>query len=612
MTKRTFPSKLLPLIQALGLISFAPTSFASANFLIDANGQQPTTVFSGEPATANYILTNLTNSARLGYSIQGLPPTVIQDTSGSNCPSVINLPAHGSCPLVFTVVGEAHSTFAVCKGNSCTTATTPINVTLVPNSRLVAGGGYCNTSFCFPLLAQSLINTPWTYPSSILNTPPGQYSNPTFLGASCAGNLCIAAGGDNISNIGIQPWVAMSTSFGDNWTYPVGDGINWPSDINVSVGLFHAAACADTTWCIAAGRYENTPNQVNVPMVVQYLNGNWTYVVDTSHVPPDMWIRSNLNTASCAGNTCIAGGTFEDNPGGNNPRFTLFLAQSNDHGATWTFPISPSSAQPSNINTPFISQFLGSSCSGLICIAVGSYQVSPNNNSYPVIALTTNGGTSYSYVVDTTHNTLPSDYTDNASFNSASCSGNLCIAGGFYAANPGSGATNYNVLIQSTDGGTTWTYPITATQGPQPSDWSNTGRGFNSVSCSGQTCIAAGSYQNGSAVTFPYLAQSTNGGVTWTTVVDSTLLLPPNFQNNGSFNAASCTSTTCFAAGTYQDTNGVQLPLLIESVLGGPWTYKIDNDIATLPDADITSGAFQSSAASQTLARIKDNNGSVN
>lgn len=105
----------------------AQNAFA-ANFNIAPYGTLPTTVTAGQTVTANYTVTNITNTTRNGYTLQGFPATVTQNTTSPNCGNPLNLGPNASCNLQLDITGAVSATFAICKGNSCTTATTPLNV----------------------------------------------------------------------------------------------------------------------------------------------------------------------------------------------------------------------------------------------------------------------------------------------------------------------------------------------------------------------------------------------------------------------------------------------------------------------------------------------------
>lgn len=105
----------------------------AANFLITPYGTLPTTVIQGQSVSANYTVTNLTHTSRYGYFIAGLPATVTQNGTAPNCSNPINLAANASCNLRLDITGAVSSNFAICKGNSCTTATTPLHVSVSSN-----------------------------------------------------------------------------------------------------------------------------------------------------------------------------------------------------------------------------------------------------------------------------------------------------------------------------------------------------------------------------------------------------------------------------------------------------------------------------------------------
>lgn len=108
------------------------TSFAAANFSFAPVGTLPTTIAPGQTVTATFRVTNMNVSAALyGYTIQGLPANVTQDTQGAqSCGNPINLDASTSCNLVLKITAPVTiRDIAICHGNSCTTALLPLQVT---------------------------------------------------------------------------------------------------------------------------------------------------------------------------------------------------------------------------------------------------------------------------------------------------------------------------------------------------------------------------------------------------------------------------------------------------------------------------------------------------
>ena len=126
MKKYTVVQKKIFLVIAL---CSAQAVFA-ANFNIAPLGTLPTTVVQGQTVSANFTLTNMTGSARNGYTIAGLPDTVSQNTSSPNCTNPINLAAQASCNLKLDISGAVSSGFAICNGIACTQAKTPLHVTV--------------------------------------------------------------------------------------------------------------------------------------------------------------------------------------------------------------------------------------------------------------------------------------------------------------------------------------------------------------------------------------------------------------------------------------------------------------------------------------------------
>ena len=124
-----FTSFKLNQLYAVMFLLSAQNAF-SANFTIAPYGALPTTVTTGQTVLAIYTVTNMTHTARIGYTLKGFPTTVSQNTTLPNCGNPINLAALSSCQLQLDITGAVSSNFAICKGNSCTTATTPLNVTL--------------------------------------------------------------------------------------------------------------------------------------------------------------------------------------------------------------------------------------------------------------------------------------------------------------------------------------------------------------------------------------------------------------------------------------------------------------------------------------------------
>jgi hypothetical protein len=171
--------------------------------------------------------------------------------------------------------------------------------------------------------------------------------------------------------------------------------------------------------------------------------------------------------------------------------------------------------------------------------------------------------------------------TLNGLFYSADCTGNgtnaICIAAG--VDNTG---TTPPLLAQTTNGGTSWSVPIVP---GLPSSGTLVGTACTGMGSSA-ICIAVGT-----DTTAPVLAQSTNGGSTWS--IPTITGLPAG----GNFNAASCTGTgsgaICIAVGADSISGAA---LLAQSTDGGT-TWAVQS-IPGLPASSLFSGASCTGSAS--------------
>ncbi len=151
------------------------------------------------------------------------------------------------------------------------------------------------------------------------------------------------------------------------------------------------------------------------------------------------------------------------------------------------------------------------------------------------------------------------------------------------------------LLALSQDSGATWIYPSSIAASVFVPDntshpFNNTGL-FNGASCSGSTCVAAGFYSDSNNIQRPLLALSQYAGTIWTypSAINAPVFVPDNTSNpfiNGSFRDASCSNATCIAAGVYLDNNSIQRPLLAQSQDSGTtWAYPSSiNAVTFVPD----------------------------
>ncbi len=399
---------------------------------------------------------------------------------------------------------------------------------------LIAAGYYNNAVHQYPWLAQSSGMGDWTY-SINSQTPalPDDFSDyGLFNATACVGLWCVAAGSYYSIGSYDYPLLAQTTDAGQTWSYAV-DGANAPSDIVIGGGGlgFFSAACGNDL-CIAAGGYAGPDYQY--PLLMQSIDhgSTWVYQIDSQLLPEDYANSGQFNGAACDGGFCIAAGGYVDLKGETNLGMPL-VAQNNGPENSWVYSINGQSpGQPSNPVLPedYFSgaNFSAAACSSQICVAAGQYNSSAEGfGACPLLAQTTNQGTDWIYSMDCSTSTLPSDYSNEAVFRAAGCSGNFCIAVGYY----NNGNAQVPLLAQTRDAGQTWAYVSQGTWA-LPSDFVY--GYFTSAACSGNTCLASGQYSNNQGY-FPLAMQSIDGGVTWTATIDSSSVLPSDYFNCGSF-----------------------------------------------------------------------------
>lgn len=260
------------------------------------------------------------------------------------------------------------------------------------------------------------------------------------------------------------------------------------------------------------------------------------------------------------------------------------MAKSTDGGSTWIYPFDAThnSGLPNDF---FIGYFLGVQCiSSTDCMVGGIYQAN-STQVYPMLGISSDGGDSWSYTIDAAHMQLPSNYDSSVGgeFDSVACSPDgLCVAAGNYS----NGSVQFPMIAVSTDGGVLWNYTLDDTHTSNlPPNYSSDG-GFTGISCvsNPSLCVIVGSYNNG-AGTFPLLAVSSDNGQTWNYIVDDTHNKPSDYNSNGTFSSINCTSGThCVASGRYN--NGtINLPMIAVSIDPNStnWTYTLDGKNGSLP-----------------------------
>lgn len=489
----------------------------------------------------------------------------------------------------------------------------------------IATGTYTDGTTFRPLLALSHnTGTDWFYPSSIPEVifTPGNITYPgstygDLQGGSCYDNICIAAGTYDSGNPATanMPLLALSQNYGASWQYPASipsvtftpDNISHPFNNN---GQIYSTSCYGST-CIAVGYYyENTPSigiyQRPLLAVSRDKGTTWSYpssINEMNFIPGNPHPFNDSAAflgASCYGNTCIAVGQYYEAGGVGRP----MIAVSQDAGLNWAYPASITNPtfSPDNATHPFKNgQLSGASCYATTCIATGSY-VDTHNNPYPLVALSQDSGATWSF---------PSQVNTSAplssGFEGANCYENTCVASGLIF------VAGFSPLIAvSQDAGSTWTYPPSIST-PVLTSHPYSGFGvLHKSSCFSNTCIAGGHYTDNMGVVRPLIALSQDRGLTWsypdsiTNVTFTPDNLTSTFSGNGDFNAVSCNQNICLAFGAYYDGTYTR-PMIAQSTdAGTTWTFpssinavQFTNETTIHPFVD--GGSFYSGSSGTNL-----------
>jgi len=451
----------------------------------------------------------------------------------------------------------------------------------------VAAGDYFNDQGSYLLLANTKNQgDSWQFSIHSGNPSlPENFGNGQFFSANCTGSHCIAAGFyyfDTIKHA--YPLLAHSQDEGDTWTYVL-DSTKPSLPKKFTMGVLYKTSCEGSN-CLVAGFYQDKSSHL-YPLLARSTNGGaeWKYIIDqTSPKLPSGFKDGRFTSVTCSGSSCVAGGYYNSFP------FYPLLANSQDGGKTWGYVLD---ARKPSLPTDFSQGiFLDLSCSGSNCVAAGIYGIDKTSMLYPLVAHSNDGGAHWTYTVQKSKPKLPEDFILGM-FTQTNCTELDCVAVGFYLRN----RSPSPLIAHSADGGANFTYVIDSQSTALPKSFLS--GDLNSVSCKGKRCVAVGAYDDGSRRT-PLLLQSQDGGTSWSDPMDSAKAsLPADFEE-GSFSGVSCNGLHCIASGSYSSETSLY-PLLANSKDGGlTWTYAIHSSSPGLP-TDFKNGGFSSTAIASLL-----------
>ena len=410
----------------------------------------PTQIVSGQSIRAFYTVTNNTGSVRSSNYIKYLPLNVTQITSDSGfsdlCGTTFTLQSHGvsgdSCTLELSVTGPVdgsnpdshHHLFACFPGGlTCAGTPNPLNVSLVnaPGPHVAVGGGNLGINALPYIATSNAEGAAWS--SQSLTLPSGSASG-VLLGASCVGSTCVGVGAYSDVNGNSVPAAVRSTDGGVSWSQQV-----FTPPTNFTVGEFDSVSCLDNT-CTASGGYFTSGSTEQFAIANSSDSGNTWSQQTLPLLSP--YLQGELYGISCSGSSCVAVGSYADNMSN-----YAALAYSSNSGSTW-----------SQVVLPLLSgiegeSLTGVSCIGLFCLAVGEY--STVSQQLPGVAVSRDGGSTWTQATLA----LPNSYSDGV-LNGVSCTQDYCVAVGNYNFPGGSNAPTYPAIAVTTDGGNTWSQQV--------------------------------------------------------------------------------------------------------------------------------------------------------
>lgn len=520
-------------LNSIGLAIFlnSMTSYALP-FNIIPQGKLPTTIFKGETANASYTVTNNTRATRVNNFVKSLPPNVTQVTDPTDptvCGSTFDLGPNGSinqsCTLKLKVSGEVNRAD--------------------PNSQhhlfiCLPGGKTCAGPT----------------PENSLNVTEENGPGTTKISISVGGYL---------ANGVAAPLTYISTDNGMTWPTAVLPPV---TGISNNQAVLFGVGCTGK-FCTTVGYYADASN---IPHPLSYSTKDGGVTWSAVNLLPTVNEADVINAVSCVGSNCTTVGASGPLTGDPVP----LTYTSTDYGTTWSQPnlLSIAALPPANQGARLASV----SCSGINCTAVGFYYDNLGHR-LPLSYYSTNNGVTWSSAILPSTAGLPAG-NQGAKLNGVSCVGNNCTAVG-----ETDGPTDVPFSYTSTDAGHSWSEATLLSLSGLPVG--NKGVDLDGVSCVGTKCVAVGLYRDSSfAVVAPVSYNSSDNGVTWSSIV-----LPPtnNFPSGfgrGELFGVSCIGTNCSAVGSYSDTNNISLPLAYYSADNGvTWT-------TALPSISSISGAL--------------------
>lgn len=230
------------------------------------------------------------------------------------------------------------------------------------------------------------------------------------------------------------------------------------------------------------------------------------------------------------------------------------------------------------------------SCTDDMCVAVGGYSNDSTTQGSPLLLVSRDLGNTWSNIQNISH--LPK--MQSGSLNTITCTKNFCIAGGV-ATLKGTG-DQVPMLITSSDNGQSWTYVQNINYPPKIHFAS-----LKSIKCNLNSCVVAGSYEDGDRNHHVLLLLTQDKGESWSFIKE----IPQLANKNVSIADLAYSNETFIAVGDYNDKGSIKFKslILVGKNSGSSWalsdfshdTLQMINSISCTDNTCLAGGAIISS-----------------
>ena len=329
---------------------------------------------------------------------------------------------------------------------------------------------------------------------------------------------------------------------------------------------------------LAAGFFTNEKGAF--PLIARSENGgsNWSYVLDDKTLPlPEDFVEIALTppedpSMSCGGQDCVVVLHYQSSKKRKSIQTPLFIT-THDGGRHWSYTFDRRSP---GANQDFYESITDVSCDQGTCVAAGG----GGEHYSPLLLVSQNAGSDWNSI--STDQITSSLRIDAGEFESVSCDGLICVAGGnYYNPTKDAGEDHFPVIAISKDKGLHWAYTFYGIKSANP-DWF-----LNSVTCHEQYCVAGGFTTT--SVAKPILITSQDYGAHWN-YVDIPQLPNVPADLDGYINKVYCDALACSFDGFYSSVDKRREDVIsftgTSNDSGSSWQFSTEPRLTSYPNHD--------------------------